>query len=341
MKKLVLSLFALSALAGCAEDAPTFSILPETDVFYQSPSTLNNKLDILWVIDNSGSMHEEQTNLANNFNAFINDFVTKGYDFQIAVTVSDAWRAPYINLNLAKFRDGVGSNHSGVFVITPSTPNLIDTFVTNIMQGTNGSGDERAFQSFKTALDSPLNAGFVRSDGYLAIIIVSDEDDFSHNGSSSLNRNYSSPALHSVQSYVDYLDQKTQSTSVFRRYSVSTITIPNQACYNQNSLGIIGHRHMQLAELTDGVVGNICDTSFADSLEQIQENIAELSTQFYLSRIPDVSTIVVKVNGQIIPEDAQNGWTYNQSANSIVFHGTSIPPQGSQIIVDFDPIEIM
>jgi len=63
----------------------------------------------------------------------------------------------------------------------------------------------------------------------------------------------------------------------------------------------------------------------------------EPSTQFFLSRTPQIPTIVVKVNGATIPQDPTNGWTYNAAANSIQFHGNATPPQGANIDVAFTP----
>ncbi len=325
-------------LVSCGEKDPSFSLFSESDVFYQ---TVTNKLDILWVMDNSGSMQNLQTNVANNFNSFISDFVDKNYDFQIAVTTTDTWRAPYINPNLAKFRDGADGNNSGVFVITPETPNVIQTFITNITQGVNGGGDERAFQSFKEALSSPLNAGFVRDDGFLAVIIVSDEEDFSHSGTNH-DDDYNNPNLYPVQDYEDYLDTLTNSTGASRRYSVSSISIWDTPCLNANTpWGRIGIRYGELVDATNGEKGDVCSSDFASTLDDIQTKIAELSTQFYLSREPVVSTIEVWVNGNPILEDADNGWTYDPVAVSLVFHGTSIPSQGAQILVDFDPVTVI
>ncbi|MFW1373635.1 hypothetical protein ACEV99_23340, partial [Vibrio parahaemolyticus] len=65
------------------------------------------------------------------------------------------------------------------FVIIPTIADLVTTFVTNAYQGDQGSGDERAFRSMQLALDDSQNAGFHRHDAYLAVIILSDEDDFS------------------------------------------------------------------------------------------------------------------------------------------------------------------
>ena len=50
------------------------------ETFYQVESQ-REKLDILWVIDNSGSMEEEQDSLARNFDLFIEEFLKKDIDF--------------------------------------------------------------------------------------------------------------------------------------------------------------------------------------------------------------------------------------------------------------------
>ncbi|RYZ64741.1 MAG: hypothetical protein EOP05_21590 [Proteobacteria bacterium] len=66
-------------------------------------------------------------------------------------------------------------------------------------------------------------------------------------------------------------------------------------------------------------------------------------TQFYLDRIPQDSTLQIFVNGVNVPRlssgDPQpwNGFLYHPETNSVTFHGTSVPPQGAQISVKFDP----
>lgn len=320
----------------------------------QSASTsFNDKIDLLWVVDNSASMDPLQNNMTTNFNSFIQQFVTKGYDFQVAVTTTDAYLADsgFDNTpSLAKFRDGVGSHHTGVFSIVPTTANLINTFVTNASQGGNGSGDERAFSSIRSALNSSQNAGWVRPNSYLGIIILSDEDDFSsaqrseyswlyHGGAADHSYTYS--GLDPVSMYVSYLDTLTASTGAGRRYSVSAITVKDNTCLNahigQSSSSIIGQRYINIASQTNGVVGSICDTSYANTLTAIQQNIVELSTQFFLTKTPDPATITVVVNGVSIAQNATNGWTYNADANSITFHGSAVPAQGAAIAVNFQP----
>jgi hypothetical protein len=231
--------------------------------------------------------------------------------------------------------------------------------------------------SMRDALASPLNTGFLRSNSFLAIIILSDEDDFSSStraenswgSNSALDHCYVDPTMDavattaysgpthvatcanqtppdSVPSYEQYLDTLTQSTGATRRYNVSTITVLDSACQATHAadlnanVTIVGQRYIQMTNDLNGITGSLCDTSYANSLAQISNQITVLSTQFYLNRIPQVSTIVITVNGNIIPQDPTNGWTYSSPSNSIQFHGTATPPQNATVNVAFTPVSI-
>jgi hypothetical protein len=56
-----------------------------------------------------------------------------------------------------------------------------------------------------------------------------------------------------------------------------------------------------------------------------------------LDRKPNIASIKVYVDGQLMAKDATNGWTYRESTNSIRFHGSAIPGVGARIHVQFDP----
>jgi hypothetical protein len=381
-KRLLITGLVLLSVTGCGSGVQ-FSIGQTSQSFTQKGTTVDNAIDVLWVVDNSGSMEPLQANLTANFSSFISNFQTQGYDFHMAVTTTDVYKSEANFLNnpaLAKFGDGVGATPSGVFVILSTTPNLDDVFVNNATTGINGSGDERAFSSMRDALNSPLNAGFLRANSFFAIVILSDEDDFSNANrpESSWGNNdaadhcyydtamdtaatttYSGPDHVStcanlnpqtppdtVASYESYLDTLTQTTGASRRYNVNTITVLDSACQLTHSadpdsnVTIIGQRYVQMTNDTNGVSGSICDASYAAALSQISNQITVLSTQFYLNRIPQVSTITVWVNGVMIPQDPNNGWTYSSSSNSVQFHGTATPAQNATISVDFSPVSI-
>jgi hypothetical protein len=304
---------------------------------------------MLWVVDNSGSMGPLQSNLTTNFNSFISSFIAKGFDFHLSVTSTDSYLSgSFWNNNplLAQFSDGGydGSGQTGVRIIDQNTSNITTTFVHNATLGSSGSGDERAFSSFKAALNSSYNTAFLRPDSFMAVLILSDEDDFSDPTrceGCGTDHNYSDPNLETVDSYVSYLDTLTNTTGALRRYSANAIAVLDSTCQQshaqQSPSTIIGQRYIDLANQTSGVLGSVCDTSYANALSAITEHILELGTQFYLNVIPVPSTIVVIVNGVVVPNDPTNGWTYISAANSIMFHGSAIPAQGSSIEVDFDP----
>ncbi|MDZ4662662.1 MAG: hypothetical protein SGJ18_13700 [Pseudomonadota bacterium] len=341
---LISLIILVTQLVACGERDPSISLLPEQIRFIQNSTKLNAKVDILWVMDNSGSMQTSQQNVADNFNVFINDFVTKGYDYRIAVTGTDAYRSLYQNnLSLSKFRDGNGTTHSNVFVIYPNTPNLIPTFMTNILLGTSGSGDERMFQSFHQSLINPLNSGFLRSDSHLAVVMVTDEDDFSRNHSASNNHNYADALMYPVNTYVSFLESFTNSSGANARFTTHAIAIFDDACktfLNSSGAGrIIAQRVGQLVDATDGVKSSLCD-DFAGSLGAISQSILENSSEFFLDREPNVDTIFVRVNSAVVPNSATNGWTYNAASNSIRFHNGAVPAQGAEIVIDFDPATI-
>ncbi|MBC7457098.1 MAG: hypothetical protein H7235_02385, partial [Bdellovibrionaceae bacterium] len=94
MNQKLLALFCFSGLTtfvGCDKGGSSFSVLSNQAQFQQAATFVPRKLDVLFVVDNSGSMSSSQSNLAANFPSFINYFKTKGYDFRLAVTTTDAY----------------------------------------------------------------------------------------------------------------------------------------------------------------------------------------------------------------------------------------------------------
>ncbi len=345
MNRKLLAAFCLSTLTmmvGCDKGGSTFSILSDSSQFQQAATYVPRKLDVLFVVDNSGSMSSSQSALAANFPAFINYFKTKGYDFKIAITTTDAFYGEQFvnsgcslcNVNQTRFRS---NTNPAVYVIDNNTANLDQTFSSNVQVGTTGSGDERAFSSMKAALGSSLNANFHRQDAYLSVIIVSDEEDFSHDDMN-LNESYTQPTLHSVASYKTFLENFTQAQAT-TDFSVSTISILDETC--RASLGSgrkIATRYMQLADLTGGSKNSLC-ASFTTVLNNISATItAQTQAQFTLNRVPVQSSIRVIIDGVLLPNSTTDGWSYESASNSIRINGTTYQPQaGASITINFDP----
>ncbi len=85
---IILGMMFAASLVGC--DSPSFNLASVSDQFSQSVS-VNNKVDIIWIVDGSGTMATHQDNLAQNFAGFIQQFRDKGFDFHMVVASNDAW----------------------------------------------------------------------------------------------------------------------------------------------------------------------------------------------------------------------------------------------------------
>ncbi len=351
MKNLMNSTIAIASMmlvTSCDKPAASFSLLASESSFKQSVAYVPRKIDILWVVDSSGSMSSSQTNLANNFQQFIQDFQTKGFDFQMAVTDTAGYLDYHYNTNTRSvWRQGSATPYSGIKVMDKNTPNLASVFAKNIKTGTAGSGDERAFSSFKKALENPTNLGFQRPGAFLAVIIVSDEDDFSHydwnNGTSSyyFSENYNDANILSVQHFKDFLITATNSTAATaaNNFAVHSISARDQACVNSlgNTGQKISQRYPAISAATGGITASIC-ASMAVVLEQLSKKTIELAATFALDREPIIETLRVTVDGATSPQSTTCGWSYEPAGRVISFYGTAcIPVAGADVRIFFEP----
>jgi hypothetical protein len=152
-----------------------------------------NKMDIVFVVDDSGSMSEEQTNLASNFPMFAT--VLSGYtvnggqplDFRVGVTTTGR------NLHYGGIiPDELGPN--GAFEhqascgtgpwLDPTDANLSHDLGCRAKVGTSGASQEMPLLMAKRAVSDRImdgtQAGFLRDDALLAVVMITDEDDSSN-----------------------------------------------------------------------------------------------------------------------------------------------------------------
>jgi hypothetical protein len=211
------SLLGLTAglLAGCPDRSISQPDINQGRVEYKDiPVTVNRDIDILFVIDDSPSMLDKQTNLKNNFPNFINvlNTIEGGLpNVHLGVVTSDlgskgaddAQPGPGIGAgtgmcsgngksgNLQTNAAVQGAfisdtlNSDGVTRTQNYTGMLADAFSAIASVGAAGCGFEQHIEAAKRALNgNPANAGFLRPTAYLAIIFLADEDDCSMSHSS-------------------------------------------------------------------------------------------------------------------------------------------------------------
>ncbi len=321
MRNIWIGLAAVSvSLMACNKQ--TYS-LPETTEQFSQSLTYNNKVDLVVMVDNSSSMSTYQDRLAAQAGGMISALNSYGMDYQIVVVTTDMRSS------------GCGTGCGGKFVgspkiLTPATPNLASVLTARIKQGNGGSDLERGLQSIETALIS--ETGFLRADALLAVLALSNEDDYSD-----FDTNH----------YLQYFNTlKPKFKGVTQAWLVNFIGVPSLSSNCTTALDGIykepGLRWIDLANQSGGLNQPICDTTLGQAVNNIRQRIVEVLTEFALGRKPLVDTIVVKVNGNLIPQSTTNGWEYIADGYRVRLHGSAIPGSASdKISIDFKPAEAM
>lgn len=118
--------------------------------------------DILFSVDQSCSMSDDNALLASNFSTFISQLSNYTTDWQIMIANADN-----------------GCNNGGIY--TPNVPNYVSSFQSNVQTGGGGSNTEKLLTIVSSAIENTdpgeCNYGFLRPNAMLHIITVSDEPD--------------------------------------------------------------------------------------------------------------------------------------------------------------------
>jgi hypothetical protein len=317
-------------LSGC--NAQQFS-LPGSANSFAETATYTHSVDILWVIDNSGSMGtgtatvpSRQQMLSSQVGLFINGLNQTGLDYQMGVTTMDM--SP--------------TGPDGRFIYQTGTPVLMNSATSNLLTDLagrigaspgGGSPVARGMDSVIALTSAPLingpNAGFLRPNSLLVLIFLTDENDASSANPSNdvayLNA-LRPPFLQGdtgwVANYMGVMPNDPNCTTSAWQYSSP------------------GTRYINLATASGGDSESICSGDLTSALTGVTSRILEVTTAYPLNGAPDPTTIVVTVNGVIVPQAAINGWTYDSTDNTIRFNGTAIPVIGSSINVTFNPAHL-
>lgn len=260
------------------------------DLFEQA---LKSATDILFIIDNSCSMAEEQSNLSTNFTAFAEELEVLDVDFQLAVITTD---------NPA-FRGDILDNN---------THDLVGEFVPQAVAGTGGSGTEMpmemAYQASQRGADAGPGSAFLRDDAFLAHIFVSDEPD-------------SSPD--SWANYLAFSQSLKTDSDMFIAHAISGDW--PMGCGSASATNNV----YESTVATGGLYLSVCATDWASHLKALVDSSTLDLSSFELSDFPVPSSIEVTVDGSV----QTSGWTYDAADNSINFDDDHIPAGGSTIEV--------
>lgn len=310
------------SLLACQNEVG-FGVDQQSEKFNQKIA-YNNKVDFLWIIDNSSSMTDKQNKLSEQLPGMLAVLDDLKLDYHMAFITTDI-------RDKVLPTDDVGNG--GQFIGSPKflgsdTPNLLAEIQKRIIQGSTGSPLERGLMSLERAFSPNYLAtdgkGFLRSEALLVINVLSDENDKSNKASSY---------------YLDFLNKtKPLGAGQPGGWLLNYIGVLDlKGNCSSNGYPDPGYIFMDLASWSGGKSENICSQSLIEAVSSIRERIEQILTDYPLSTVPNPASIVVNINGVKVEESSVNGWKYISDINVIRFYGTAVPAADADILVDYDP----
>lgn len=341
MLRRLLPLAVGAALAACQQDVGVRAVEPEIrpaptlEAEVQEPEVVAPRViepdrrvdlfqqvearaDILWVVDSSASMAEEQEKLAQEFTGFIEFLAASEVDYHVATTAMDLSQTGF-----------GGRIHGPEPVITTETLDPVAAFAGQVAFPATLAA-EQGLEAARRALSEPnlsgANRGFLRPDAALSVIFVSDDEDQSP-GSAGFYRRF-------------FLGAKGAGNRALVKVSAIVGPSPDGCLVpgDEDLLGgraRAGERYRDVVEATGGTLGSICDEDFGPAVEALGLGASGLKRIFPLSREPRPETLAVRVDDLEVPQDAAAGWTWQPETRSISFAGSYLPPAGSRIEVAY------
>lgn len=260
----------LCVLAACGienlvrgQDSEIEDPVVVVETFEQAP---HEKVDLLFVIDDTGSMAEEQAALSDSFVALVEavDGLGLAYHFGVVTTASSG--------------DEAGVLQGDPWIVTAASDDPVGDLAQAVEVGTSGV-EEAGLAAMITALSEPVidneNRGFRRADAALHVVVLSDDDDDSGDA---LGED-------PVAAATAFLDEEALESGLSAQLSAVIGDVPG-GCRGPGGEAFPGTRYAQVATNTGGAIGSICDADLDAVVETIVENAAHYPTEFELQAEP-------------------------------------------------------
>ncbi len=307
---------------------------PQTieDVFVQE----GRPTDVLFVVDNSCSMQEEQAALAGHFEGYFQHLFAQNIDYHIGITVLDDWAT----------QPPIGQLFGPTPYIDPETPDPVDAFVGNMTMGADGMGScEVGLEATQRAVTAPMidgpNAGFYREDARLAVIIVSDEVDgciYGCDGTCWM------PFLSWFTLLKDDNEESIHFTAIVGDEGIGCSSdwgVADSGDGYHEVINELGEEH--------ALWHSICEQDWTPAMDAAGQWAAAVPTTFALGATPILGSLRVflDLDGAEGPDpefpifeddtyEEAHAFVYDADSNSLVFVQDTAPPGGAQLRVEYE-----
>jgi len=255
-------------------------------------------VDIVWLIDKSGSMSEHAGSIVLGIEQMMNSLPTSGWRLGITST------------------SNIDSENAQEFPLVPGD-DVQDAWDAYAQSGNNAR--EAGFDSIYSYIEENLyNQTWLRNDAALLIVFVSDEEEQS--------QEYFTNDPSGLADFINWYRFTRQSVYIA---SIVNVHRTENECTNSVNEIDVGYRYMDATNAFGGTVVDICETDWApgvaEAVTQVQPN-----ESWELTHSPVVETIAVFENNVPLP---QTDWVYNPFNNKVEF--LVIPAEGSLVEIGY------
>ncbi len=236
-------------------------------------------VDILWVIDTSGSMNRYDENLLTGIEAMLNALPPSGW--RLAMTSNDPAKASI----------------EAQFPLVPGD-DIADAESMYAAMGV-GHREEGFDAAYEYIVNNPYASTWMRPDAALLVVFVSDEED------------QSDSHFPVVQDFISWY-QSQRGGSAFLSSIINVEEVDSVCTWNVNAIDI-GHRYMEATNWFGGVVVDICSEDWSPGVADASNQLDPFES-WDLTHIPIEPTIRVFIDGALNWD-----WTYDASTNSVIF----------------------
>ncbi len=241
-------------------------------------------LDVLLIVDDSGSMAADNLKLANRMKGFADDLTNRcKVNWQMCVTTTD--------VDYYKGRP-IQWQGAGTHILKPTTPNLETVFLNTIKWiGHGWSNDEQGIKAMNLAVLDNGRSNCFRPNASISVIVISDEDERSVGGNSLLSTLQFKP-LETLNQPASFPNTVKDTFGNNKKFNVNSIIVNDSICKaEQDAQGagaksFYGTKYKALSNSTGGGVGSICSSDYRPHLNLFANHITRTMSSIDLQCTP-------------------------------------------------------
>ena len=236
-------------------------------------------VDILWIIDTSGSMSRYDPQLIAGIEAMMNALPESG------------WRLAM----LSNSPDKAVTEAQFPLVPGDDVEDALDMY--SLMQ--RGHREEGFDSAYEYIVNNPYASTWMRSDAALLVVFVSDEEE------------QSDDHFQLVSDFTAWYSTLRMGSAYLA--SINNVEAVDSVCESYVSPIDIGHRYMEATNYFGGTVVDICSEDWSPGVQDASIQV-EPHEEWPLAYDPKIASIEVFLNGVL-----NHDWTYDSVENKVVF----------------------